>query len=163
MTPVRASQPLVPSVLDRLLDDDPSSSRDTSKTRAQVFRDLKASLRRDLENLLNTRRCRESWPEHLEELSRSLADYGVPDITAAGLSSAERRDAFRRTVEEILRRFEPRFKQVRVDVLENSDPIDRTLRFRIDALLYAEPLPEPVVFDSALQPATGSVEVRENA
>jgi type VI secretion system protein ImpF len=34
------------------------------------------------------------------------------------------------------------------------------LRFRIDALLQAEPAPEPIVFDSALQPVTGNVEVK---
>jgi type VI secretion system protein ImpF len=45
-------------------------------------------------------------------------------------------------------------------MLENSNPLDRTLRFRIDALLYAEPAPEPVVFDSAMEPATGNVEIK---
>jgi type VI secretion system protein ImpF len=45
-------------------------------------------------------------------------------------------------------------------MLDNAEPLDRTLRFRIDATLYAEPAPEPVVFDSSLQPATGDVHVR---
>ena len=33
-------------------------------------------------------------------------------------------------------------------------------RERIDALLFAEPAPEPVVFDSQLEPVTGNVEVK---
>ena len=37
---------------------------------------------------------------------------------------------------------------------ENPEPGDRTLRFRIDALLRADPSPEPVIFDSTLEPAT---------
>jgi type VI secretion system protein ImpF len=45
-------------------------------------------------------------------------------------------------------------------MLGNADPLDRTLRFRINAMLRAEPAPEPVVFDSALQPTTGNVEVK---
>ena len=45
-------------------------------------------------------------------------------------------------------------------MLHDAGPLDRTLRFRIDGLLRAEPAPEPVVFDSALQPATGNVEVK---
>ena len=61
---------------------------------------------------------------------------------------------------ETIRRFEPRFQQVDVKMLENFDPLDRTLRFRIDALLRAEPAPEPVVFDSSMQPATCNVQVR---
>jgi type VI secretion system protein ImpF len=34
------------------------------------------------------------------------------------------------------------------------------LRFRINALLQADPAPEPVVFDSAVRPVTGDVEVK---
>jgi type VI secretion system protein ImpF len=43
---------------------------------------------------------------------------------------------------------------------ENSDALDRTLRFRIDALLYAEPAPEPVVFDSQLEPSSATIEIK---
>ena len=34
------------------------------------------------------------------------------------------------------------------------------LKFRIDALLYAEPSPEPLVFDSELEPVNGTIAVR---
>ena len=159
MARIRADQPLIPSVLDRLLDDEPTATRELPKTRNQVLRELKKSLQRDLENLLNTRwRCT-AWPENFEELERSLVNYGLPDITGTDLGSAHRREEFRQIVEKVIRRFEPRFKSVSVAMLGNSEPLDRTLRFRIDALLYAEPAPEPVVFDSALEPATGNVEV----
>jgi len=46
---------LIPSVLDRLLDDDPASAREAPKARTQVLRELKQSVRRDLEWLLNSR------------------------------------------------------------------------------------------------------------
>jgi len=147
-------------VLDRLIDEQPTATREAPKTRNQVLRELKRSLRRDLENLLNTRwRCT-TWPQNLEELELSLVNYGIPDITAADLGSARNRTEFRRVVETVIRQFEPRFKSVKVEMLDNVETLDRTLRFRIDALLYAEPAPEPVVFDSALQPATGNVEVK---
>ena len=81
-------------------------------------------------------------------------------MTGAELGSAEGREEFRRIFEAVIRRFEPRFTRVNVEMLGNAEPLDRTLRFRIDALLQAEPAPEPVVFDSALQPATGNVEVQ---
>lgn len=160
MARIRAEQPLVPSVLDRLIDEQPTATREAPKTRNQVLRELKRSLRRDLENLLNTRwRCT-TWPQNLEELELSLVNYGIPDITAADLGSARNRAEFRQVVETVIRQFEPRFKSVKVEMLDNVETLDRTLRFRIDALLYAEPAPEPVLFDSALQPATGNVEVK---
>jgi type VI secretion system protein ImpF len=52
----------------------------------------------------------------------------------------------------LLRRFEPRFKRVSVSLVDASDNLDRTLRFRIDALIYAEPDLEPIRFDSMLEP-----------
>jgi type VI secretion system protein ImpF len=160
MAKIEADQPLVPSVLDRLIDYEPTATREPPKSRGQVLRDLKQNIRRDLENLLNTRQRCKSWPENLGELEVSLVNYGVPDLTRAGLGSAEGREEFRRIFESVVRLFEPRFTKISVEMLGNADPLDRTLRFRIDALLRAEPAPEPIVFDSALQPATGNVEIK---
>jgi type VI secretion system protein ImpF len=160
MSRIPIDQPLTPSVLDRLLDDDPATTKETAKMRTQVLRELKQSLRRDLENLLNTRRRAKNVPEDLEELSVSLVNYGIPDITGADLGAASNRADFAQTIEQILRDFEPRFKSVHVEMLDNPDPVQRTLRFRIEGLLHAEPAPEPIAFDSALEPATGNVEVK---
>jgi type VI secretion system protein ImpF len=160
MTRPQADQPLVPSVLDRLLDDQPDAREEPSRTRGQVLRELKQSVRRDLENLLNTRwRCM-TWPESLEELARSLANYGVPDVTGADLGSNEKRQSFLKPLQTAIGLFEPRLKNVEITVLDNTEPLDRVLRFRIRALLQVEPAPEPVVFDSAVQPITGGVEVK---
>jgi len=159
MTRVPADQPLIPSVIDRLVDDEPDRQQEPVKSRNQVLRELKQSVRRDLENLLNTRwRCA-PLPPHLSELELSLVNYGIPDIAGADLGSAEQREEFRRTLEGAIRRFEPRFQTVAVEVLENAEPGDRVLRFRINALLRVDPAPEPVVFRSAVEPATGSIEV----
>jgi type VI secretion system protein ImpF len=156
----RAESILVPSILDRLLDDDPAATREVVRSRTQQMRELKQSLRRDLENLLNTRRSWLAWPDDLTELDRSVLDYGLPDLTSAVLSTPEGRERFCSTIEAAIRTFEPRLLNVRVELLDSSEPLDRTLRFRIDALLRAEPAPEPIVFDSALEPGTGAVQVR---
>jgi len=64
-------------------------------------------------------------------------------------------------LEKSLKIFEPRFKSVKVSFRSNADTIDRTLRFRIDAVIYADPLPEVVVFDSVLEAVTRTVSVKE--
>ena len=79
-----------------------------------MLRELKQSLRRDLENLLNTRRRCQGWPDDLDEWNVSLVNYGIPDIAGADLGSAENREEFRRAVDETIRRFEPRFQSVYV-------------------------------------------------
>ena len=159
MPPIDRDQQLTPSVLDRLLDDEPGNQREAVKQRHQVLREMKLSVRRDLENLLNTRwRC-VSWPPNLEELETSLVNYGIPDFTGIRFASANTQDELRSILEAVIRRFEPRFSKVRVELITNADSLDRTLRFRIDAMLHAEPVVEPVVFDTMLKTSTGDFEV----
>ncbi len=161
MAKIRSDQPLVPSVLDRLIDERPDESREAPKTRGQALREVKLSLQRDLENLLNTRRRATGWPADLTELELSLVHYGIPDIAGADLGSEENRQVN-------LRGPWPKRSAVSSPVSSRwpcgccKTPIrwSARLRFRIDALLRAEPAPEPVVFDSSMQPATCSVQVR---
>jgi type VI secretion system protein ImpF len=160
MARVQESQLLVPSVLDRLLDFEPEVSRETPRNRNQVLRDLKQAVRRDVENLLNTRFSFLSWPAGLKELKQSLLNYGLPDFTSANLGSTKERESFCGTLRTILRQGEPRFKSITVTLLTNTEPLDRTLRFRIDALLRVDPAPEPIIFDSLLEPATGTFAVK---
>src|SRR5262245_29545673 len=99
MPEIRADQLLLPSVLDRLLDDNPAAGRDPPRGRDQVLKEMKESVRRDLENLLNTRRRLLTWPPAMKELNRSLANYGVPDFTVASLGGPEERAEFCREVQ----------------------------------------------------------------
>ncbi len=125
MSKVRDDQPVLPSVLDRLIDDDVTTQRELPKLRNQVLRELKQSVRRDLENLLNTRwRC-VAWPPNLAELDLSLVNYGIPDFTGANMATAESREQLRQIVERVLQQFEPRFKSVRVQLLQNREREDR--------------------------------------
>ena len=147
------------SVFDRLLDDDPARGEDLHKTRGKALADLRDALRRDLEALLNTRPCSTTWEAPLAELDDSILNYGVATVTNAELSAKENREQFRGAVERAIRRFEPRFLKVSVTLIEDNDRIDRTLRFRIEALVRAEPAPEPLVFDSIIDPSTQGITV----
>jgi len=154
-------EPLQISVLDRLLDASPERRADPPRSRAHSLNDLRRAVGRDLESLLNTReRCRSS-PDDLTELETSLVNYGIPDFTGANLATPERRDDFRASVEAVIRRYEPRFQSIRVVMLDNVDQLDRTLRFRIEALMKAEPAPEPVVYDSIMDPVSRNFSVTD--
>lgn len=154
MPSIRPEQPLVPSILDRLIDDDPGASSELPRNRSQLLREMKLTVRRDIENLLNSRRRNVTISPRLPELSQSLLTYGVADFSGTGPSTNKQRDAFCRVLEDIIRKNEPRLLEVRVELASNPEPGDRTLRFRIDALLRADPAPEPVIFDSSLEPVT---------
>jgi type VI secretion system protein ImpF len=151
-----------PSILDRLIDKDPHNKIDIRMTNSQYLRDLKISVRRDLINLLNTRYRMKSPPEHYKNLEKSLVDYGLPDLATVNVVNIEKKRIFVKKLEEILSKYEPRFKSVKVKYIENKDKDDRSLRFRIDAMLYADPAPEIIVFDSVLDPVDRKVTVEES-
>ncbi|PID43884.1 MAG: type VI secretion system baseplate subunit TssE [Gammaproteobacteria bacterium] len=146
------------SVLDRLIDYQPDRTIENEKGRHQLMSEIRESVRRDLESLLNTRfRC-VSPPDGCDELDRSLVNYGLPDLNVINFLNAAGSNEFCRLVEDHIRRFEPRFKTVNV-VLKDSDKLDRTLHFRIEALMHADPAPEEIVFDSAFEPSTNNVHI----
>jgi len=152
---------LRPSILDRLLDDEPHLQVEPEVSRHQRIRELRNSVRRDLEALLNSRYRLVSPPDEFTELQHSLVNYGLPDLATVNITDIDKKRAFIRDLERVLKIYEPRFKSVKVSYQDNKDKTDRTLRFRIDATLYADPTPEVVIFDSVLEPASRMVNVEE--
>ncbi len=143
-----------PSLLDRLTDHAPTTRVENPLTRLQALRALKASLWRDLSALLNTKRREEEVPDEFAETKNSLLTYGLPDFSSYSLKSPADQNRLRRALEAAIRRFEPRLERVSV-TLETPDETDPALRFRVDAMLRVEPAPEPVSFETLLQPETG--------
>lgn len=162
MSRVDKKKHLRPSVLDRLIDNEPHIQVEAEKNRHQQLGALRDSVRRDLENLLNTRFRMLSPAANYRELEKSLLNYGLPDLATVNITDPEKKMQFTRDLETILREYEPRFKSVKVTFIDNKDSIDRTLRFRVNATLYADPAPEIVVFDSILEPVSRSVNVEES-
>ncbi len=151
--------PVTLSIIDRLIDEEPKNSREASLSRAQSLRRLKASLRRDLEWLLNTRRNPDIEEGAHKEVERSVYAYGLPDITAFGLASTRDRNRLRRSIETTLATFEPRISGARVR-MEVSASVSRGIRFHIQGLLRVDPSPEPVSFDTVLELPGGQYEVK---
>ncbi|MGD9853104.1 MAG: type VI secretion system baseplate subunit TssE [Nitrospirales bacterium] len=121
---------------------------------------LKQSVSRDIEALLNTRReLLTDLPSEYQELQRSLLMYGLPDFTTRSLQNQADRKTIRREIEQSLSIFEPRLRGVKVRI-EDPKKFEQALYFRIDALLRVEPNPEAVSFDAVLQLSTAKYEVK---
>ncbi len=157
----RASAENIPrlSILDRLIDDDPGSQKDPPVEEAQLLRKIQQAVKRDLEDLLNTRYRCTTWPPELEELDNSLINYGIPDFTAASLNASDEDGILLKAVRQAIILFEPRLTDVRIEKVRNKDYHDRTFRFRIDAVLVIASVRQEVRFDSSLEAATGQFEV----
>lgn len=153
---------VLPSVLDRLLDDQPDETREPRWREATAIRVIKTSLCRDLQNLLNARRPLGVIPEHYECLPTSLLNYGLPDLQSLEVREDHDLEALSRRIAELIRAFEPRLQQVRVAAnLADGDrrPIDRRLRFVVEAVLVVEPLREAITMISELDMAAGDFSV----
>jgi len=141
-------------VLDRLIDYEPEVSREPIASRTKSLRQLKQSVRRDLEWLLNTRQIVDGLPPDLKEVNNSLAAYGLPDFSHINIENLDDQKQMQRVIERVIQIFEPRLEDVVVTV-EPPRHAERVMRFRIDARLKVEPAPEPVVFDTMLQLGSG--------
>ncbi|HEY6331913.1 MAG TPA: type VI secretion system baseplate subunit TssE [Blastocatellia bacterium] len=151
---------VTPSVLDRLIDYEPGLSREAPASWHKSLRELKQSVKRDLEWLLNTRQEITQVAPEMKELQNSLATYGLKEFSTANVKSPRDQNRLRQAIETAVTTFEPRLEHVRVTLLPPRD-MERVLCFRIDARLKVEPAPEPITFDTVLQLATSQYQVRE--
>jgi type VI secretion system protein ImpF len=156
---VDPNQGLMPSILDRLVDPD---SGGTSWRRGYSVEQMIDAVRRDLEDLLNTRQSHMGLPEDFTEVQHSVIAYGLPDLTSLNAITPTQREDIGRTLEANIERFEPRLKDVRARLVEAGDGKQRTVKFHIEARLNLDPAPE-VAFDTVLELATGHYSVNPNA
>jgi type VI secretion system protein ImpF len=151
---------IVSSMLDRLLDDEPHAEREAPKDDNRTLREIKDAVRRDLENLLNTRARCLSWPPTLDELPASLVNYGLPDFTNTYARAVQDPENLIKAIQFAIERFEPRLRNVRVELMPSDIATERAMRFRIDATLYVDPVEDKVFYSSSLEPVTGNFEVK---
>ncbi len=156
MPPKEVALGLQPSILDRLIDPE---SAGTSILLGYSERQMLAAVRRDLEDLLNTRQSFSDIPDGYRELKRSIISYGLPDLVSLAATTSKQREAIADQIREIIEQFEPRLKDVRVTYLPGENIAERSIRFKIDARLAVDPSPD-VAFDTLLELASGQYEVK---
>jgi type VI secretion system protein ImpF len=161
---VPVKERLLPSLLDRLTDDDPTNRApegdrftfDLPEYRTAVFRDIGWLL-----NAVSPSRPVEI--EGLDEVSRSTLNYGMPPFSGGMARGLEARRLEAR-MKEVIVRFEPRLiaDTVRVEVELEAGVMDRrALTFRIEGTLWAQPAPEQIYLRTQLDLETGHAQVAE--
>jgi type VI secretion system protein ImpF len=135
------------SFIDRFVDS-PEARR--PKNSWEQDRELRASLCRDLTDLLNTRRADRDFDPVFDEAVKSLLTYGIPDFTQFDLKNTAEQERVRISIERAIRLFEPRLTRVKV-IPEPPNLLNPTLRFQIEAKLRDESDSEDVLFDATVQ------------
>ena len=143
-------------LMDRLVD---TALPEDGGRRVSV-QDMRTSVSRDLENLLNTRsEGARVISDSFKECRASSLTYGILDFSSYSLLSPHDRDRIRRSLEQAISLHEGRLTRIRV-TLEPQRELDRALRFRVDALMELGPDNEKVQFDAVLQLNTQTYMVR---
>jgi len=160
MSTPSAKSSLLPSILDRLIEPRGDEAVDLS-TRGQSVRELEEAVRRDLQDLLNTRRTAiDGYPEDTE-LARSLYTFGLPELSSFNPTVPDQRRSLQEIIERTIRLFEPRLMDVRVTSITADASTGRGLRMCVEALLRVSPAPLPITFDTVVKAGSGEWQVVE--
>jgi type VI secretion system protein ImpF len=162
-------------MLDRLIDPE---SGGAGARRGYSVAQLTATLQRDMENLLNSRLAVVHIPAEYVELQQSPLTYGLPDLGSIPTATRQNHQAIAQMIANTIARFEPRLREVRVHLVENSDAMINlmatghdsasayrysrhdvlNLQFQISARLFVDPFPD-VAFETVLELTSGHVSV----
>lgn len=147
---------LQPPLLDRLLDT-------SGKTQPphQILRQLRESVRRDLEHLLNARHRCISPPDRDGAMQSAVINFGIPDLSTINMTSSTSRNNFCRLLERSILAQDPRIQSVKVRSEQKNNHQDPCVHFRVEAVLHTHLAPELIVFDSTLNPVSQAVAVSE--
>jgi type VI secretion system protein ImpF len=147
---------LMPSLKDRLLDPDSMGTRDRP---GYSLQQILESVRDDLEELLNARRSQRALENQYPELARSIAIYGLPDLTSIDTTTPASRAEIGRILEHIITLHEPRLRNVKATLVKAPE-VEMRVLFHVDAELRVDPSPE-VAFETVVELTTGHASIRQ--
>ena len=154
MSETASRERLQPSLLDRLTDNAPDQTRESFDQQTLTLRGLRQAVLRDLTWLLNTTHL--AATEDLSALPRvalSTLNYGIPALTGR-TGMAGRVGGLDADLLTVIRAFEPRIQpdtlEIRVGHGASADSAIPTLSFEIRGELWAQPVPEQLFLETAI-------------
>jgi type VI secretion system protein ImpF len=156
---------LIPSLIDRLVDDEPKKNAEAREFRVLSLSQLRASVLRDLNWLFNATQLAASLDlsDHPAVL-RSVVNYGLPALSG---QTARQMDMpqLERAIRQAIIDFEPRIlaDTLRVTTEFNERDLDHhnQISFRIEAQIWAVPAPIELLVRSELDLESGTARVVE--
>lgn len=138
-----------PTLFERLLTEG-SDHRDSVRWNIQ---ELKDSVGRDLEELLNTRSTHFSAIDDYPYAKKAILNFGILDFVGLSTANPLHRDQICRAIQTTIADQETRLSHVQVFMHIDSDHVG-SLLLTIKGVLNIRPVQEPVIFDAVMNPAT---------
>ncbi|CAB3751104.1 type VI secretion system baseplate subunit TssE [Paraburkholderia humisilvae] len=165
MAELMPQERLQPSLLDRLTDQQPEQSEESREQRVITAARLRECVTRDIAWLLN---CTRQWDSAelaaYPEVDNSVLNFGIPDLTGAALSGIDA-GVLQNRIRATLINFEPRLiggtVQVTVGV-DGSRMDSRSLSLRIEAEMWAQPMPLSLYLRTEVDLETGEFDVSQH-
>lgn len=161
---------LLPSLLDRLTDDEPAKKSEAREFKVLSLAQLRRNVLRDLNWLLNATRhdTRDDQGMMLDRhapIRSSVMNFGLPGIAGYSATAAELSD-IERALRDAILAFEPRLipETVQVRSVLSKDEAKHhhnVLKFRIQAQLWAQPAPIELLIQTDLDLESGQHRVTE--
>lgn len=142
-----------PNLFEQLFDDQPKQAGHDIVVRRLNIEELKSSVARDLEYLLNTRSVFSNKLSEYKHVTSSILNFGILDFV--GLSSANPNDCdyICRQIASTIECQDTRLQNVRVSLDIGAVEVNQ-LCFSIEALLKVYPSQELVSFDAYFEPSS---------
>ncbi|MFZ1416332.1 MAG: type VI secretion system baseplate subunit TssE [Defluviicoccus sp.] len=162
MAELTPKERLQPALLDRLRDDEPDKTQEPREQRVLSMRQLRESVLRDLQWLLNTGNLAATGElEHFPLIARSVVNYGIRDLS--GTTAIAMRDTLEGMIRQAILDFEPRILKdsLRVRAVEADQMNRNAIGLEIEGELWGQPLPTLLFLRSEIDFETGDVTVQE--
>jgi type VI secretion system protein ImpF len=157
---------LQPALLDRLTDDEPTSTVEPVERRVMSKNRLRQAVLRDLAWLFNATRLETSAAplERMPYVRRSVVNYGLPALSGRPSSSMDVAE-LERAIRQAILDFEPRIlaESLEVRAIKQDNPHEQhnVIGVQIHGQLWAQPVPLELLVRTQIDLETGNVEIAD--
>ena len=164
MAELTQQERLQPSLLDRLMDDEPDITQESRSQRVLSIKQLREGVIRDLVWLLNTGNLTEVQDlSKYNQISNSVINFGTSRLTGFTKSNlnVNRVEA---TIRQAIIDFEPRInaETVKVHVIVDNEKMSlNAVQFEIEGELWAHPIPVQLFMKTEVDLESGDISVTD--
>ena len=153
---------LYPSLLDRLVDDEPGKATEARENRAASLQKLRDNVLRDLNWLFNATQSSIDFEDD-PVLVGSVINFGMPALAGRPASQYDMTE-LSRALREVILRFEPRIvaHTLKVSGERNRGDTHNVLGFRIEGQLWSQPIPLEIFMRTEIDLESGLTSVVES-
>jgi type VI secretion system protein ImpF len=153
---------LYPSLLDRLIDDEPGKATEARENRAASLQKLRDNVLRDLNWLFNATQSSVDVEDD-PVLAGSVINYGMPALAGRPASQYDMVE-LSRALREVILRFEPRIvgHTLKVSAERKKGDTHNVLGFRIEGQLWSQPIPLEIFMRTEIDLESGLTQVIES-